>query len=141
MQHLAIMKKSSGFLEKIVARKKTIESRWYFTKRAPWNNIFPNETVFFKNSGDFVTTKTKVKRVLQFDNLTHKQIKDILLKFGKELGIENGEEFFQIVKDKKYCILIFLDDVEQIKPFSINKTGFGMMSAWICVEDISLIKQ
>ncbi len=141
MQHLAIMKKSSGFLEKIISREKTVESRWYFTRRAPWDKVFPGEIVFFKNSGDFVTTRTKVKKVLQFDNLTHKQIREVLSKFGKELGIEDDEEFFQIVKDKKYCILIFLDDVEQIKPFSIDKTGFGMMSAWICSDNIDLIKQ
>ena len=141
MQHLAIMKKGSGFLEKIISGEKTVESRWYLTRRAPWDKVFPGEIVFFKNSGDFVTTRTKVKKVLQFDNLTHKQIRDILLKFGKELGIEDDEEFFQIVKDKKYCILIFLDDVEQIKPFSVDKTGFGMMNAWICIEDISFIKQ
>ena len=141
MQHLAIMKKSSGFLEKIISGEKTVESRWYSTKRAPWNKVFPDEIVFFKNSGDPVNVYSKVNKVLQFDNLTHKKIRDILSKFGRELGIEDDEKFFQTVKDKKYCILIFLDDVEQIKSFFIDKTGFGMMNAWICVEDISFIKQ
>ena len=141
MEHLAIMKKGFGFLEKIISGEKTVESRWYSTKRTPWNKIFSDDIVFLKNSGDPVTVRSKVKKVLQFDNLTPEKIKDIILKFGKAIGIENNEEFFQSIKHKKYCILIFLDDVKLIEPFFIDKTGFGMMSAWISVEDISSIKR
>ena len=39
MEHVAIMKKSWGFIEKILGGQKTIESRWYSLKSKPWDNI------------------------------------------------------------------------------------------------------
>ena len=141
MDHVAIMKKSLGFLEKIVSEDKTIESRWYSTRRTPWNKINSGEIVFFQNSSSPVTIKTQVSKVLQFENLTPEKIKEILTKYGEQIDIEDTEQFFQTVKDKKYCILIFLEDVQPVKPFFINKKGFGMMSAWISVENISSIKR
>ena len=39
------------------------------------------------------------------------------------------------------CMLVFLKNVEKIEPFEINKSGFGIMSAWISVESIPKIKK
>jgi len=44
-------------------------------------------------------------------------------------------------KDKNYCILIFLKNPIGIKPFEIDKTGFGAMSAWIIAKNISKVKR
>jgi hypothetical protein len=49
------------------------------------------------------------------------------------------DNFFLSVKDKKYCILIFLTSVKHIDPFKINKKGYGNMSAWISVKNIKEI--
>ena len=59
------------------------------------------------------------------------------------MGIESGKisEFFESFKDKKYCILIFIKNPREIKPFNINKKGFGMMSAWICVDNVDELKK
>lgn len=37
-------------------------------------------------------------------------------------------------------MLIFLKDPTEVEPFSIDKTGYGAMSAWIAVDDISKIR-
>lgn len=140
MYHLAIMKKSLGYLEKIKSGQKTIESRWYLAKRAPWDKINPNDTIFFKNSGSPVELKSSVKKALQLENLTTQKIKEILNKYAKEIGIENKQKFYEEIKNKKYCILIFLKNTEKIPEFKINKKGYGMMSAWITLENIEKIK-
>ena len=141
MEHLAIMKKGSGFLEKIISGEKIIESRWYQTKRTPWDKLAPGEVIFFKNSGEPVTVRAVIDRVIQLDKLTSNKIKGILTEFGKDIGVESSEEFIKTIKNKKYCILIFLDKVELVEPFLIDKTGFGMMSAWITVKNINDIKR
>ena len=43
-------------------------------------------------------------------------------------------------KKKRYCILVFLKDVEKITPFEIDKTGYGNACAWISVEDIDTLR-
>lgn len=142
MDHVAIMKKSWGFTPKILSGQKKIESRWYKTKHSPWGKINKGDTVYFKDSGDPVSIKAEVIKVLSFSDLTPEKVKQILNEYGKDDGIEKNKipSFVDLFKDKKYCLLIFLKNPQKIKPFEINKTGFGMMSAWLTVDDIGKIK-
>ena len=143
MQHVAIMKRSWGFIEKILSGEKKIESRWYKLKRSPWDKIKKGEIVYFKNSGEQVALKTRVREVMQFNNLDSKKVKNILDKFGKDIGIDQTRQldFTKYLKVKKYCILIFLKNVQKVEPFEIDKKGFGAMTAWISMENINMIKR
>ena len=138
MQHIAIMKKSWGLTQKILSGQKTIESRWYKAKVSPWNRINKSDTIYFKDSGDPVTIKADVKKVLQFSNLTPEKVKGILDEYADPDGItrEDIPSYYELFKDKNYCILIFLSNPRKIKPFQIDKTGYGLMSAWICADNI-----
>ena len=142
MEHLAIMKKSWNLTNKILTGEKKIESRWYKNKYSPWDKIKEDETIYFKDSGCPVTIKAKVDKVLQFDNLNPEKVKKILDEYGFIDGIESDkiQKFFERFKDKRYCMLIFLKNPQKIQPFNINKKGFGMMSAWITLNDINKIK-
>ncbi len=137
------MKKSWGLLEKILSGKKKIESRWYLSKRAPWDRIRAGEIIYFKNSGSPVSLKAEVEKVLQFENLTQEKVREILDKWGGEgrICVRNYNESLKSNKDKKYCILIFLKNPQAVEPFEINKKGFGNMSAWICVGDVDIIRK
>jgi hypothetical protein len=141
MDHLVIMKKSWGLSDKILSGEKTIESRWYKQRRAPWDKISEGDNLYIKNSGEPVTIQAKVSEVLQFHNLTWVKVKEILAKYGKEIGIEDLGIYFEMFQDKKYCILVFLSQVMKVEPFDIDKAGFGNMSAWICVENIKQIER
>ena len=141
MDHLAIMK-NNGFLEKIESGEKTIESRWYKSKKTPYDLVKKGDQIYFKKTGKDVTLTSKVSRVIQFDELNEKKIKEVLNTYGREIGIEkeNVNNFFLSVKDKKYCVLMFLTSVKHINPFKINKKGYGNMSAWISIRDIKEIR-
>ena len=80
---------------------------------------------------------------MQFTDLTPKRVEQILNEYGDDDGLEKEKipEFFNRFKNKKYCILIFLKNPQEIKPFNINKAGFGAMSAWITVGDINRIRK
>ncbi len=142
MIHIAIMKKSWGLTSKIITGQKKIESRWYKLKYSPWGKIEKGDTVYFKNSGELVSIKSEVKKVIQFTELNRKRVKDILGKYGKNIGINKSDfaKFSGKFRDKEYCILIFLKNPKKIKPFQINKKGFGAMSSWITVKNIEDIK-
>lgn len=142
MDHLAIMRKSWKLTSKILSGRKKIESRWYLSKYPPWNKIKSGETVYFKDSGDPVTLKAEVEKVLQFDKLTPAKVKEILLQYADDDGIEEEDipMFYELFKNKKYCMLIFLKNPQKIEPFKINKAGYGAMAAWICVDDINQLR-
>ena len=136
------MKKSWGLLPKIVSGEKIIESRWSKNKSTPWGKIEKGDTIYFKNSGELVSVKARVKKVLKFECLNPQKVREILNRYGQDDGIEKSQipDFFKLFKDKKYCLLIFLKNPKKIKPFEINKKGFGMMSAWLCIDNVNKIR-
>ena len=142
MEHIAIMRKSWELTQKILNGQKKIESRWYSVKYKPWDNIKKGEIIYFKDSGDPVQMKAEVGKVMQFADLTPKRVKEILVEYGNDDGLEKDKipYFFERFKNKKYCVLIFLKNPRKIEPFQITKTGFGMMSAWITLDSVSKIR-
>ena len=137
MDHLAILDKKRQLLPKIISGEKTIESRWYTQKRAPWNSIEAGDTIYFKNSGEAVTVKAQVSKVEQF-YLPQVNVSSLITKHGTQIGFEekNFPSVISWCEKRKYCILIHLQNVQKIKPFQINKQGYGMMAAWISVSYI-----
>jgi predicted transcriptional regulator len=140
MQHIAIMNKKEGLIDEILSRIKTIESRWYKNKVAPWNRINKNDVIYFKDSGGFVRAKADVSDVIQFDNLNEKKFYDIVKKYGNEINLKT-REYVDYYKSKKYCILMRLVNPQAINPFKIDKKGFGSACAWICIDDVNKIKK
>ena len=143
--HVAIMRKSWGLTRKILTGEKTIESRWYKNRYKPWGEIEVGDDIYFKDSDSPVTIKATVGKVLQFDRLTPKKVKGLLKRYTKAggLGIEKRQinKYFQMFKNKKYCLIIFLKEPKKIKPFNIDKTGFGAMASWLIVDSINNLKR
>ena len=142
MHHVAIMKKSWGLTGKILTGEKTLEERWYKFKRSPFGVVKAGDTIYFKDSGEPVSIKAKITKVLQFENLTPEKSEQIVKKYAHaDLG--SGEvtpEIKEYIANKNYCVIIFFENAKKIKPFEINKKGFGAMAAWITVNNINKIK-
>jgi len=141
MDHVAIMKKSWGLTPKILSGEKKIESRWYKFKRSPWDEIKSGDTVYFKDSGEPVTLKARVSRVLRFPDLTPKKVNEILKKYGRADGLAAKDlpGYYRLFRDKKYCLLIFLTNPVRVKPFNVDKKGFGTMASWLSVKNVKEI--
>ncbi len=142
MDHVAILDKKRKLLAKILSREKTIESRWYKSKVTPWDRIKKGEVIYFKESGELVAVKATVSEVLQF-YLPNVDVGELLEKYASAICFTTTdmEKLVEWCSARKYCILMRLVDVQQIEPFEIDKKGFGMMAAWISVEDVNRIKK
>ncbi|MBM4402681.1 MAG: hypothetical protein FJ044_05555 [Candidatus Cloacimonetes bacterium] len=142
--HVAIMRKSWGLTSKLLTGEKTIESRWYKNKYKPWGQIDTGDTVYFKDSGEPITVKAIVAKVSQFDNLNSDKVGELLRQYSKSDGLgvdaKSFDKYFAMFKNKKYCLIIFLKEVEGVEPFKIDKSGFGIMASWLIVDDIEKIK-
>lgn len=129
-----------GLLEKILSGEKKIESRWYSARFAPWDQISAGDTIYFEYAGMPMEAKAKVRKVSQFSDLTPRTVKALWQKYGKQIGVTSISPHIESTKRKKYCILIYLEQVQKIHPwFAINKTGFGNECAWLTVRNIDSI--
>ena len=104
MNHVAVMRKSWGLLPKILSGEKTIESRWYKNKSAPWGKIAAGDRIYFKNSGEKVSVRAGVSGVNTFENLNPLRVRKILGKYGKDDGINQNEieKYYELFKNKSY---------------------------------------
>ena len=139
MDHLVIISKKRKLLNKILSGEKKIESRWYKYKRQPFGCISEGDVVYFKESGGPVFVKANVEKVLVYENLNLEVISEIIKRYGNLIGINLNS--IEEVRNKRYCILIFLNDAQKIEPFEINKKGFGLMNAWISVDNINKLRK
>jgi ASC-1-like (ASCH) protein len=139
MDHVAIMTKSWKLIPKILSGKKTIESRWYKTKRTPWNRIRSGDHVYFKNSGEAITATADVAEVLQFTLDSIDSTRDVTSRYGKEICLIDPNPS-SWPSTPKYCILIRLKNAHPIDPFLIDKRGFGNAAAWITIDSIDQIR-
>ncbi len=84
------------------------------------------------------------KKVIQYANLSEATIEYIINKYGKyiapNLALKDFQSWGRALTNKRYCILIFLEEAVKIEPFNINKAGFGISSAWLVVENIDKVK-
>ena len=67
MDHVAIMNKKMGLIDKVLDGRKTIESRWYKNRTAPWGKIKKGDTIYFKDSGGPIRARAEVKKVKFFE--------------------------------------------------------------------------
>lgn len=143
MDHVAIIKKSWGLLPKILSGEKSIESRWYMRRYTPWGKISNGDTIYFKNSGELVIIKATVQGIKKFERLTPKKVRDILYEYGERDGITEKDipKYYELFKNKKYCLLISLTKPEKVHPFAINKKGFGAMAAWLTIPHIAQVQK
>ena len=133
------MNKSWKLIPKILAGEKSIESRWYQTRRIPWDSVSVGDTIFFKDSGELITASAIVSEVFQFTIDSLEVVKKILKTYGKEICLvnDNPETWERL---PKYCILMRLHDAKSVTPSAINKKGFGSATAWVTIGNIKQIK-
>ncbi len=129
MQHVAIMNPKVGAIERILSGQKRIESRWYKNKIAPWDKVNAGDTVYFKYSGKPVTTKAIVEKVKQFEIKNLDEVGQIIKSYPDIDLVDKNYEVW--AKGKRYCILMWLKDAQEVEPFNIDKTGFGSAAAWM----------
>lgn len=140
MDHLAILDKKRKLLAKILSGEKSIESRWYKMKKTPYGIIKPGDTIYFKDSGEPVTIKATVERALFFSDLTREKYADIIHCYADQICLRNRNVDEYLKQKYNYVTLIFLKDVQVIEPFNIDKKGYGLMAAWITIDDITKVK-
>jgi len=140
MHHLAIMNPRWKLIPRILAGEKTVESRWYLTRRAPWDKAAAGDTVWFKDAGRDVTAKATVSEVLQFELTGVDDARKVVRDYGDEIRLVNPDPATW-GRIPKYAILLRLKDPRPVEPFAVDKTGYGNACAWIAVPDIMGIRK
>lgn len=129
MKHIAIFRQP--FFDMVLSGEKTIESRWSMKKVAPFNKVQIGDELLLKQTSHDVIATAKVKDVKYFE-LTQDIAEEIKSKWNKEIGIYKFDNWDNY-KNKKYCTLIWLDNVKQTQPIKVKRSNG---SGWIVVKGV-----
>jgi ASC-1-like (ASCH) protein len=135
--HLVILKKP--YLKAILAGRKTIESRFYRTRRSPVGEVQVGDTLFLKESSGPVCAAALVTAVKNFANLTAQEMLEIKRQHNGQIC--GDEDYWQSRADCRYGLLVWLGDVRQVPPVRITKKDWR---AWVVLnerEDFGLLKR
>lgn len=119
MKHIAILRQP--FFDMVLGGEKTIESRWSMNRVAPYGQVKPGDTLLLKETGKPVTATAKAEKV-EFLELTPEIVDQIRIKYGKEIGTDKFEDW-ESTRHKRYCTLIWLKDVKQVKPIEVPRSN------------------
>ena len=126
--HLAILKKQ--YLDLILHGKKSIESRFTKTRRAPFGRIDPGDKIFFKVSSGPVLATANVRKVLSFDKLCPSRIAEIKQQYNSCVCAQG--QFWASIQDCRFGVLIWVKDIKPIPPVSIDKKDWR---AWVILTE------
>lgn len=139
--HLAIL--SKGWIDLILDRKKTIESRFTKNRCAPFGKVNAGDIVYLKESGGSVKGMFRVAKVETFENLTRRQIYKLYYEhhdaiFTSLFKEDGGVGFLPMPPakwlDSKYATLIHITDplkFEEPYPLPFKKRD---QRAWVLLD-------
>ncbi|MHC4113984.1 MAG: ASCH domain-containing protein [Planctomycetota bacterium] len=132
--HLAILRRV--YLDAILSGRKTVESRFTKSRRAPFGQIFAGDKIFLKESSGPVCGEAYVSAVEQLEGLSRKKISELREQYNHLILGEEG--YWQSKEMSRYGVLIWLEKVREIKPIRIWKKDWR---AWVVLrseEDFGL---
>ena len=114
------------YLDAILARRKTIESRLYQTKQKWLSQINAGDKIFLKASAGPVMATAIVDKVKYYENLTAGQILEMKKQYNPQ--ILGDEQYWRDKANSQFGILVWLKDVRPIPHRFIKKFDWR---AWV----------
>lgn len=115
-RHLAIF--SEAAVKKILNGEVKVEARFSQKRIGPFGKVSVGDIVYIKPPGKEIVGQFRVKKVLSWEGLDKADWEAIIEKYGNKLSLVESEDV------KRYCTLIFMDQIEQFiaSPIKVKKS-------------------
>ncbi len=140
MDHVVYVDAKADELSKLLSGEKTMLIRGAAGRKMPYGRVNENDELFLiENDGSgVVKAKAKTKSVLNSEKMSKEQSTALVEQCQEKLQLTKSQ--FKRWAGKRYLVLIELENVETIEPFSIDKSEFGNMDDWLPVGEIVTVK-
>jgi hypothetical protein len=136
MDHVVYVDAKAGEMEDLVTGIKSMIIRGAEGRKLPHGRVNQGDTLYFiKNNGEGkVKARGVVTSVINSEKLTVEESFETIIRYQDRLQLPDKQ--FDRIAGKRYLVLIGIDDIEEVQPFSIDKSGFTNMDDWIPVGNI-----
>lgn len=136
MDHVVYVDAKAKEMERLLAGAKSMILRGAAGRKMPYGRVNPGDILYLinNNAEGLIKVKTRVKSVLNSEKMTREESIALVEDHQEKLKLTPTQ--FKRWAGKRYLVLIEIDDVEGVEPFSINKDEFSNMDDWLPVGDI-----
>ncbi|WP_441000135.1 hypothetical protein [Fodinibius sp. SL11] len=140
MDHVVYLDTKANELEKLLNRSKTMIIRGATGRKHPYGRVNEGDILYFirNNAEGVVKAKGIVESVFNSDKMSTEESVALVKKHQDKLQLSNRQ--FKKWAGKRYIVLIWLKNIEEVKSFAIDKTNYGNMDDWLPVEKIETVK-
>jgi hypothetical protein len=140
MDHVVYVDAKAKEMDALVNGKKTMIIRGAAGRKLPHGRVKSGDVLYFinNNAEGQVKAKAKVKSVLNSDKMSNEESIAV---------VEQNQDKLQLTatqvkrwSGKRYLVLVEVEDVVGIEPFSIDKNDYGNMDDWLPVGEIDAIR-
>lgn len=141
MDHVVYLDAKEKELNKLVRGEKTMIVRGAAGRKLPHGRVYPGEVLWFiENSGDgLVRCSATVKKVFNSEKLTGQESLALILENQPKLNLTPNQ--IKRWGNKRYLVLIEVENLREITPFSIDRSSYSNMDDWLPVDNIESIKK
>lgn len=141
MDHVAYLDAQAKEMEKLISGNKKMIIRGAAGRKLPYGKVNLGDILYFinNNAEGLVKASAKVKNVSNSEKMDTDESKKLIETNQKKLQLTDKQ--FSRWAGKRYLVLIEVDDVKELSPFSIDKSQYGNMDDWLLVEDIKKVKK
>lgn len=139
MDYVVCLDAGAHELENLVAGNKSMILRGADVRDLPYDSVNEGDMLYFINStGDGeVKARGIVSSVFSSGKLTVEESFETIIRNQDKLQLPDKQ--FERWAGKKYLVLIEIEDIQEIEPFLINKSGFSCPDDWLPVGDIDIV--
>ena len=139
MDHIVIVDTRAKEIEDLVKGIKSMIIRGSSGRKLPHGRVNEGDILYFVNNNGECEVKARgvVSSVLNTEKLTVEESFETIIRHQDKLQLPDKQ--FEKIAGKRYLVLIGLNEIEEVKPFRINKTSFINIDNWIPVGKIETI--
>ncbi|MEZ5070461.1 MAG: hypothetical protein R2751_05715 [Bacteroidales bacterium] len=140
MDHIVYLDHKAKELENLHTGMKTMLLRGAMGRKLPHGRVAAGDVLYFiENKGDgLIKAKGVVDTVLHSDKLSREESLALVEEHQERLKL--SPSLYQRFAGKRYLVIIALRDIEDLVPFSIDRSAYGNMDDWLPVGNIGKVR-
>lgn len=137
MDHIVYVDAKAGEMENLLNGSKKMIIRGAAGRKLPYGRVNKGDILYLinNNAEGLFKARAVVGDVFNSEKMSHEESVSLVKKNQDKLLLTQKQ--FIRWAGKRYIVLIGVENVKTIEPFSINKSELGSMDDWLPVEDIT----
>lgn len=140
MDHVVYLDAKAEEMQNLISGDKTMIIRGAAGRKMPYGRVNEGDVLYFiNNDGEgLIKAKANVKSVCNSEKMSKEESVKLVNK--NQVKLKLSKQQYKKWVGKRYLVLVEVAEMEEIKPFKIDKSDYGNMDDWLPVEKIHAVK-